>query len=181
MSARRAGDDQEPAASASRDLDALAEDILPALIARLRASGLAELEVRQAGWRIRLRRDLRIPRRSAHPASGDPSQGQGPDDPVTGTARSPAVGYFGPGPALRVGHSVQAGDPLGDVDVLGIPVEVTAPVSGIVSGVLVEAGQAVEYGQALAEVEALPDPLDGQVGAPPDAAVEDVPANGSDR
>jgi multidrug efflux pump subunit AcrA (membrane-fusion protein) len=54
-------------------------------------------------------------------------------------------------------------------------------VSGIVSGVLVEAGQAVEYGQALAEVEALPDPLDGQVGAPPDAAVEDVPANGSDR
>jgi pyruvate/2-oxoglutarate dehydrogenase complex dihydrolipoamide acyltransferase (E2) component len=80
-----------------------------------------------------------------------------------------------------VGHSVQAGDPLGDVDVLGIPVEVTAPVSGIVSGVLVEAGQAVEYGQALAEIEALPEPLDGQVGAPPDDAAEDVPGNGSDR
>lgn len=153
MSARRAGDDQEPATSASRDIDALAEDILPALIARLRASGLAELEVRQAGWRIRLRRDLGIPRRSARPASGDPSQGQSPDDPVAGTARSPAVGYFGPAPALRVGQSVEAGDPLGDVDVLGIPVEVTAPVSGIVSGVLVEAGQAVEYGQALVVIE----------------------------
>ncbi len=60
-------------------------------------------------------------------------------------------------------------------------VEVTAPVSGIVSGVLVEAGQAVEYGQALAEIEALPGPLDGQVGAAPDDAAEDVPTNGSDR
>ncbi|HEX8940818.1 MAG TPA: hypothetical protein VF763_11725 [Candidatus Limnocylindrales bacterium] len=33
----------------------LADDLLPALIAKLTASGLGELEVRQAGWRIRLR------------------------------------------------------------------------------------------------------------------------------
>lgn len=193
MSVRSAGDDQELAASATRQLDALADDILPALIARLRASGLAELEVRHVGWRVRLRRDLRAPRRSARPASGEPSQLDDLDDAVGGTARSPAVGYFSPGPALRVGHSVQAGDPLGDVDMLGIPVEVTAPLSGLVSGVLVEAGQAVEYGQALADIEALSEPLDGQVSEVADADADEpgsadpasarsaIPANGSDR
>ena len=40
-------------------LDALTDEVLPALIARLRASRLAELEVRDSGWRVRLRRDLR--------------------------------------------------------------------------------------------------------------------------
>jgi acetyl-CoA carboxylase biotin carboxyl carrier protein len=157
MSARRAGDG-EPAAAPGRDLDALADEILPALIARLRASGLAELEVRHAGWRVRLRRDLRSQRRSSRPASGEAAHGEAPDDAADGTARSPAVGYFSPGPALRVGASVQAGDPLGDVDVLGIPVEVAAPVSGLVSSLLVEAGEAVEFGQALARIETLPEP-----------------------
>jgi multidrug efflux pump subunit AcrA (membrane-fusion protein) len=89
-----------------------------------------------------------------------------------------------------VGHSVQAGDPLGDVDVLGIPVEVTAPLSGLVSSVLVEAGQAVEYGQALAEIEAQPEPLDGEAAnadadepgsVDPAIARSPIPANGSDR
>jgi biotin carboxyl carrier protein len=183
MSARRAGIGRQPATSAFGDLDALAEEILPALIARLRASGLAELEVRQAGWRVRLRRDLRAGRRTSRPASGEPSPPDAPDDPVAGIARSPAVGYFSPGPVLRVGHTVQAGDPLGDVDVLGIPVEVVAPVSGLVSGVLVEAGQAVEYGQALAGIEILPEPLDGP-GLGPLADRDDdepMPATGSGR
>jgi acetyl-CoA carboxylase biotin carboxyl carrier protein len=35
----------------------LADEILPVLIARLGVSGLGELEVRQDGWRVRLRRD----------------------------------------------------------------------------------------------------------------------------
>jgi acetyl-CoA carboxylase biotin carboxyl carrier protein len=168
MSARRAGDGQA-AAAPGRAVDALAEDILPALIARLRASGLAELEVRHAGWRVRLRRDLRSQRRAARPAPAESSDGEAQEDAERAMARSPAVGYFSPGPALRVGSSVQTGDALGDIDVLGIAVEVTAPVSGLVSAVLVEAGQAVEYGQALAWIEALPDRLD-DIGS--DAPVE---------
>jgi hypothetical protein len=34
----------------------LADELLPVLIARLEASGLGELEVREDGWRVRLRR-----------------------------------------------------------------------------------------------------------------------------
>ena len=57
------------------------------------------------------------------------------------------------------GMSVTAGDTLGSVDVLGIAQEVTAPVGGIVSAVLAEAGQAVEYGQVLVEIDPLADDL----------------------
>nr|MBA3891696.1 hypothetical protein [Gemmatimonadaceae bacterium] len=42
-------------AAARTRMDALADDVVPALIARLEASGLGELEVRQGGWRVRLR------------------------------------------------------------------------------------------------------------------------------
>ena len=38
-------------------LEDVTGEVLPALIARLRASRLGELEVRSGGWRIRLRRD----------------------------------------------------------------------------------------------------------------------------
>jgi biotin carboxyl carrier protein len=161
MSVPRSG--RTPAAAqqgAGRDFETLAEEILPALVARLRASGLAEIEVRRQGWRVRLRRDLHSPRRQARVVAGEVEPDEPLEDVATGQARSPAVGYFSPSPALRVGRSVQAGDTLGGVDVLGISVEVTAPTSGLVSGVLVEKGQAVEYGQVLAEIEALAEPAE---------------------
>jgi biotin carboxyl carrier protein len=41
-------------------VERLASDLLPALIARLTASGLAELEVREGPWKVRLRRPLEI-------------------------------------------------------------------------------------------------------------------------
>ncbi len=82
----------------------------------------------------------------------------------SGEARSPAVGYFSPARGLVVGQGVTAGDTLGSVDVLGIAQEVTAPVGGIVSAVLAEAGQAVEYGQVLVEIDPLADDLGGPEG-----------------
>jgi multidrug efflux pump subunit AcrA (membrane-fusion protein) len=56
---------------------------------------------------------------------------------------------------LRNGTRVRAGDRLGTVDVLGVAVEVSAPVDGIVATSLVEDGDAVEYGQPLAALEPL--------------------------
>jgi acetyl-CoA carboxylase biotin carboxyl carrier protein len=134
-------------------LEALTDEILPALVARLRASRLAELEVRSDGWRVRLRRDSRAPRRP--PRTGPDAVGsrEAPDDQPEALARSPAVGYFTPTARLAVGESVQAGDQIGSVDVLGISLEVTAPLGGVVSAVLAEPGQAVEYGQPLAEID----------------------------
>lgn len=140
------------------DLDVLTGEVLPALIARLRASRLAELEVREGGWRVRLRRDPRPSRRASR---GHAEDGQGPAEGVDGAgeARSPAVGYFSPARGLVVGQGVSAGDTLGSVDVLGIDQEVIAPIDGIVSAVLAETGQAVEYGQVLVEI----DPLGGEL------------------
>jgi biotin carboxyl carrier protein len=63
------------------------------------------------------------------------------------------VGYFKPAPNLVPGRSVQAGDVLGSIDVLGIVQEVTAPEAGIIAAVQAEDGQAVEFGQALADID----------------------------
>jgi len=138
-------------------LEPLTEEVLPALIARLRASRLGELEVRTDSWRIRLRRDVNVARQHAGADSASDEAGLGHH---AGVARSPAVGYFNPAASLVVGQTVLAGDSLGSVDVLGIVQDVAAPTGGIVSRVLAETGQAVEYGQALADI----DPLDAGLG-----------------
>jgi len=150
-------------------LDELTEEILPALIARLRAGRLGELEIRSHGWRVRLRRDGAATATSGA-ASGTSADGDSPPEiGARGVARSPAVGYFSPASGLVIGHTVQAADPLGRVDVLGIVQDVSAPTGGIVSEVLAEAGQAVEYGQALAVI----DPLVPEFDAGSDEAAED--------
>ena len=139
-------------------IEALTDEVLPALIARLRASRLGELEVRSGEWRVRLRRDPSARARSA--VAGNTAAGEVLSEESEGSvARSTAVGYFMPAPQLAVGASVQAGDLLGTIDVLGISQEVSAPSDGIVARVLAEDGQAVEYGQALADI----DPLDADL------------------
>ncbi len=135
-------------------LEALTDEVLPALIARLRASRLGELEVRSGGWHIRLRRHLETRSRATAPGGAAAADDRA-DVPGGSIVRSSAVGYFTPSPDLVVGHSVQAGDLLGSIDVLGIIGEVTAPREGIISAVLAEEGQAVEYGQGLAEIDPL--------------------------
>ena len=67
-------------------------------------------------------------------------------------ATSPAVGVFRPGPRAVVGSRVRSGDTLGHIDVLGVAEEIPAPVDGLVTELLVEAGTAVEYGQELVVV-----------------------------
>jgi acetyl-CoA carboxylase biotin carboxyl carrier protein len=74
--------------------------------------------------------------------------------PARATATSPAVGVFRPGPGL--GTVVRAGDPIGVVDLLGIPQDVPAPIDGTLIEVLPAPGEAVEYGEAIATVEAAP-------------------------
>jgi biotin carboxyl carrier protein len=181
-------------------IDRLSEQLLPALIAKLGATGLGELEVREGGWRVRLRRPAdgvaatnreRRPseRERATRGSGgaaahgsltavgpgrdgrdgaadregrdgrDGRNGSGGGHDGTGrdgdriVATSPAVGIFRPRPEARAGTRVRAGDRLGSVDMLGIAQEVVAPFDGVVGASLVEAGDAVEYGQELILIE----------------------------
>ena len=181
-------------------IEALTADVLPALIARLSASDLGELEVRTPAWRVRLRRALsgaeldasraggpdgRNPARAPGPTEGtlvsdrSPRTQGGAGQPVMSfaddagraerqapdrraalpdrqPATSPAVGYFSPRDEMRRGQRVQVGDLLGIVDVLGVRHDVTSPIDGFVSRQIALAGEAVEYGQPLVEIEGLP-------------------------
>ena len=163
-------------------IDRLTEELLPALIAKLGATGLGELEVREGGWRVRLRRPTGNPgsgreRRPGERTSGDRSDRaqERPADRAARTlhrpleektartgsravATSPAVGIYRPRTDLPVGARVRAGDRVGAVDILGVAQEVVAPVDGILGASLVESGDAVEYGQEILVVEFVPSP-----------------------
>jgi acetyl-CoA carboxylase biotin carboxyl carrier protein len=152
-------------------IDRLADELLPALIAKLAATGLGELEVREGDWKVRLRRPAtatakrpveRAGRGSSHgghPAVasltpvGPGRDGRDGADPRRSVATSPAVGIFQPRTGVRAGTRVRAGDRLGIVDMLGVAQEVVTPVDGLVGASLVEPGDAVEYGQELIVIE----------------------------
>ncbi len=77
------------------------------------------------GWRVRLRRDGPPPGVGG-PAPSRPSRSRGRRRSRQ-RRLSPAVGYFSPSPISPSGSSVQAGDVLGTIDVLGIAQDVIAP------------------------------------------------------
>jgi acetyl-CoA carboxylase biotin carboxyl carrier protein len=151
----------------------LADELLPVLIARLEASALGELEVRENGWRVRLRRPVQLngsapgdePLHAPRPVDGGrqvggQSAGAPPDSRSAGARErqrshieSPAVGYFVPRDGLAVGGSLRNGDVVGHIDVLGVRQEVVAPADGILARLEAEPGQAVEYGQPIARLE----------------------------
>ncbi len=176
----------DEAARVKRDHEAigrLADDLLPALIAKLAASGLGEIEVRENGWKARLRKPAgldearraaaKVPAEShaAHghaPARPAAAHARGTEDrdsrreasedpaeaePVLVAATSPAVGVYHPRRDLAVGMHVRAGDRIGWVDVLGVQQDVIVPVDGLIGSSLAEAGEAVEYGQGLVRLD----------------------------
>ena len=169
-------------------IDRLTAELLPALIAKLGATGLGELEVREGAWRVRLRRAGDVPKsisgssgssRERRPGErGSGSAERGSDRaarashhlpvPVPATtarsegrnvATSPAVGIFRPRTDLSAGARVRSGDRLGAVDILGVAQDVLAPMDGIVGDRLAEPGEAVEYGQELVVIEFGPVPM----------------------
>jgi biotin carboxyl carrier protein len=158
----------------------LSESLVPALVQKLSASGLGELEVREGDWRIRLRRSAPgpagAPRRTdrprlgthadrdargreatpgaAIPAAGGARQGGSqeiPASPRRSVVTSPAVGVFRAEAA--VGARVRSGDRIASVDLLGIGQDVISPIDGTVVEVFPQAGEAVEYGEEVAAVE----------------------------
>jgi biotin carboxyl carrier protein len=202
-----------------RELDRLADEIVPLLIARLGDSRLGELEIRDGDWRVRVRRvprDARATaretaragaaggagdhgrsrqgtRRESHetgarppraatagqlsgrlgtPSGNGENAGLGPvgpgepaesarghaaaDEPRRVVARAPAVGYYQPADGLSTGKILAADDVIGQIDVLGVRQAVTSPAAGIVSRLLAQAGEAVEYGQELLQIDVAP-------------------------
>ena len=145
----------------------LAEALVPSLVARLGTANLGEVEIREGDWHVRVRRPTGVgpkrerPHRAALPIvapSGASSPVQaasttpGWSGPRQEAATSPTVGMFKPG--APVGTRVRAGDRIGTVDLLGIAIDVVAPIDGIVVEVYPQAGDGVEYGEEVALVRA---------------------------
>jgi biotin carboxyl carrier protein len=141
-------------------IERAAAELVPQLTARLAQHGLGEIEVRQGDLRVRVARALDA---TVGPNVGRPAAQHGlPADRVGVVASgvsaqgvtSPAVGFFVYADGLGPGLPVDKGDELGHVEMLGVRHEVRAPRRGTVRHLVTEAGEAVEYGQLLIEMEA---------------------------
>jgi biotin carboxyl carrier protein len=147
-------------------IERAANEIVPELTQRLKRQGLGELEVRLGTLRVRV---AAAPDASRPPAGGPrvvassistaPARAVDPAAPPSAPqgalpVTSPAVGFFAYADGLGPGLSVDKGDALGHVEMLGVRHDVRAPRGGTVRNLVTEAGEPVEYGQLLIELEA---------------------------
>ena len=147
--------DVSPAAAA---IDTELVEILAQLVTRL---GLSEIEVAKGDFKIRVARQLSaaviqpamtLPQAAATGAPSVPADGPG-------TVKSPMVGTVylrssaDAAPFVEVGVQVKTGDKVLLVEAMKTFNEILAPRAGTVTGILVEDGQPVEYGQPLLVIE----------------------------
>jgi len=139
---------------------------LKTLIDLVESSGIAELEISEGEERVRITRSpaammqqvYAAPQQMAAPApqpAAAPVEAAKPAEPEGHAVKSPMVGSFYrcPSPGAKsfveVGQSVSVGDTLCIIEAMKLLNEIESDKAGVVKAVLVENGQAVEYGQPL--------------------------------
>jgi biotin carboxyl carrier protein len=163
-------------------IDRLAADLLPALVAKLSATGLGEIEVREGSWRVRVRRPSteagrRATDRGSRAQPGHAGHGRAPAA-VEGhrTARDARPGLHstnGSSPGLTaVGPGDAGGSPTAPVDRDGGRAVATSPAVGIFQprsdaspGTRVRAGDRLGAVDMLGVAQEVVAPVDGLVGA----------------
>ena len=139
---------------------------LKTLIDLVESSGIAELEISEGEERVRITRNPPAapqpvyaaapqqiaPVAAATVASVAPLQ---PATPEGHVVKSPMVGSFyrcpSPGAQafVEVGQTVNVGETLCIIEAMKLLNEIEADQSGVIKAILVESGQAVEFGQPL--------------------------------
>ena len=135
------------------------------LIELVESSGIAELEISEGEERVRISRSVAQPQHmyappspvvaSAPPPAATPAVSVSPAVPEGHIVKSPMVGSFYrcPSPGAKsfveVGQAVKEGDTLCIIEAMKLLNEIEADKNGIIKAILVENGQAVEYGQPL--------------------------------
>lgn len=135
------------------------------LIELVESSGIAELEISEGEERVRISRSVAQPQQmyappppasaSAPPPAATPAVPVSPAIPEGHIVKSPMVGSFYrcPSPGAKsfveVGQTVKEGETLCIIEAMKLLNEIEADKSGIIKAILVENGQAVEYGQPL--------------------------------
>jgi acetyl-CoA carboxylase biotin carboxyl carrier protein len=146
---------------------------LKTLIDLVAESGIAEIEVTEGEDKVRivkhsvgaapavvpgampaaamLQAGAPAPSPAAPPVAAPPA----PEEPKGHVVKSPMVGTFyrSPGPGAKafveIGQAVKPGDTLCIIEAMKLLNEIEAEVAGSIKEILVENGQAVEYGQPL--------------------------------
>jgi acetyl-CoA carboxylase biotin carboxyl carrier protein len=160
----------------------LEEDVMKALLEAFERSDWQEMTVTIGADRLHISRRASIdgaaslppapaspppapasptpPSPPAPPASASRETDGGGEIPPGTQITAPSVGLFwrapspGAPPFVEVGSPVAAGETVAIVEVMKLMNHVTATVSGTVSAVLAENGQAVEFGQVLVVIDA---------------------------
>ena len=141
---------------------------LKTLIDLVESSGIAELEISEGEERVRITRSpvataqqhvYAAPQQQATAAAPQApaavAAAAAPAEPEGHVVKSPMVGSFyrcpSPGAKSFVepGQSVNVGDTLCIIEAMKLLNEIEADKAGIIKAILVENGQAVEYGQPL--------------------------------
>ena len=152
---------------------------LKTLVDLVSESNISELEITEAEGKVRIVKAgygvpttmmmqpagqmmMQAPQQQAAPAGEAPAAAPAVEvvaAPTGHVVKSPMVGTFyrsaspGSKPFAEVGAPIKEGDPICIVEAMKIMNEIEADMSGTVSKILVENGQAVEYGQPLFIVE----------------------------
>jgi acetyl-CoA carboxylase biotin carboxyl carrier protein len=137
------------------------------LIELVENSGIAELEIKEGEEFVRISRTSSAVQQiyaapqqqqfAAAPAASAPApaEASAPAMPEGHVVKSPMVGSFyrSPSPGAKafvdIGQSVTAGDTLCIIEAMKLLNEIEADQTGVIKAILVESGQAVEYGQPL--------------------------------
>jgi acetyl-CoA carboxylase biotin carboxyl carrier protein len=140
---------------------------LKTLIELVETSGIAELEIQEGEERVRITRAgapgpqtvmLHAAPQAAAPVPAAPIAAPEPvvpPAPEGHTVKSPMVGTFyrsaspGAKPFVEIGDTIEQGDALCIIEAMKLMNEIEADASGTVKAILVENGQAVEFGQPL--------------------------------
>ena len=143
---------------------------LKTLIDLVAESGIAEIEVTEGEDKVRIVKHANAPTMppsaavAALSAVAVPAPAAAPAAPAVPAVAEPAAGnivkspmvgtfYRSPGPDAKafveVGQTIKPGDTLCIIEAMKLLNEIEAEVSGTVREILVQNGQAVEYGQGL--------------------------------
>ncbi len=147
---------------------------LKTLIDLVSESNVSELEITEAEGKVRIVKSA--PVSAAAPVTysmapapvapavvpaveAAPTAAASPAEPVGHTVKSPMVGTFyrasspGAKPFVEIGDTIKEGETICIVEAMKILNEIEADKSGTVTKILVDNGQAVEYGQPLYVIE----------------------------
>ena len=155
---------------------------LKTLIELVQESGIAELEVTEGEEKVRITRTVANtvqpimqyaapmmahlpPGMQAAPMAGAvaaplaPVAAPAPTEPEGHAVKSPMVGTFyrsaapGAKPFVDVGSTVSVGDTICIIEAMKLMNEIECDKAGVIKAILVESGQAVEYGQPMFMIE----------------------------